>query len=289
MSVNMFWDTTHEDLNKKISKLESKVFSSSNAFGYDGNRISEAIELCKEIQEDFKKKIRYPSKIERDEAWQNFFDLREKTYRIKREAAEAKSNEHYREINGYLRDADYWYAMDKLFDVFTFDLMKTSKEGMKWKGQQLREAGNLLKKNKHEMISEHKAEIHERIVTIRQEHDKFWERYREYQQEKQQIYEQKKKAWEDGQARRDQAKERIKANIEKNKESLRKAEDALERQKQHRRKLEDDISSAYSDSFRERAEDWLDECNDKISDIEDSIDRLQSWIQEGKDKLDSFY
>lgn len=285
----MFWDTTHEDLNKKIGKLESSVFSSSNLFGYDGHRISEAIELCKEIQEDFKKKIRYPSKTERDEAWQKFFDLREKTYKIKREAAESKSKDHYREINGYLRDADYDKFLDGIGDLITFFLIPTTKEAMKWKGQQLREAGNLLKKYKHEMIAEHKAEIHERIVSIRQEHDKFWGQYREYQQEKQQIYEQKKKAWEDGQARRDQAKERIRANIEKNKESLRKAEDALDRQKQHRRKLQDDISSAYSDSFRERAEGWLDECNDKISDIENSIDRIESWIREGKDKLDSFY
>lgn len=285
----MFWETTYEDLNKKISRLESRVSSASNIFGYDSSSINDAIELCKEIQEDFKKKIRYPTKAERDDAWQKFFDLREDVYRIKREASESKSKEHYREINGYLRDADYSKWADEIGDVITFFLMPTTKETMKWKGQQLREAGNLLKKYKHEMIGEHKSEIHERIVSIRQEHDKFWERYRDYQQEKQQIYEQKKQAWEEGQARREQAKERIRANIEKNKESLRKAEDALERQKQHRRKLEDDISSAYSDSFRERAEGWLDECNDKISDIEDSINRLESWIQEGKDKLNSFH
>lgn len=167
--------------------------------------------------------------------------------------------------------------------------MRTTKEGMKWKGQKLREAGQLLSKHKHEMTKEHKAEIHERIVKIRENHDVFWEQYWEYQKEKQQIYEQKKQAWEEGQVRRQQAKERIAANIEKNRESLRKAEDALERQKQHRRKLEADIASAYSDSFRERAEGWLDECNNKISDIEDSIERLESWIQEGKDKLSSFH
>jgi hypothetical protein len=284
----MFWQTTHEDLDKKIRSLESKIQSAPSWFDYDFNKISEAIDLSKEIQEDFKSNIKYPTKAERDQAWQKFFNLRENLYRIKREASEAKSNEHYREINGYLKDADYWYSMDKLFDVFTFDLMKTSKEGMKWKGQQLREAGNLLTKYKHEMTSEHKAEIHERIVSIRKEHDCFWERYRDYQNERQKIYEEKKKAWEEGQTRRENAKERIQANVEKNKESLRKAEDALERQKQHRSKLQDDISSAYSDGFRERAEGWLDECNDKISDIESSIDRIETWIQEGKDKLNSF-
>jgi chromosome segregation ATPase len=181
-----------------------------------------------------------------------------------------------------LRDA-YWNKLeDEIGDVITFNLMPTTKETMKWKGQQLHEAGHLLSKHKHEMTKEHKAEIHERIVSIRANHEVFWGRYREYQQEKQRIYEEKKKSWEERQVRRQQSRERIEANIEKNRASLRKAEDALERQKQHRRKLEDDISSAYSDSFRDRAEGWLSECNDKISDIEESIERLESWVQEGK-------
>jgi hypothetical protein len=286
----MFGKATHDDLNAKIRKLESKVSSAKSFFGaYLPHQWDETFELIKEIQEDFKKGIRYPTKAERDEAWQTFFNLREDAYRIRRERYQEKSQQHYNEIEGYLRDA-YWNKLeDEIGDMFTLGLMPTTKEGMKWKGQQLREAGNLLSKYKHEMTREHKAEIHERIVSIRANHDVFWRRYREYQQEKQQIHEQKKKAWEEGQIRRQHAKERIEANIEKNKESLRKAEDALERQKQHRRKLQDDISSAYSDSFRERAEGWLDECNNKISDIEDSIERLESWIQEDKDKLNRFH
>ena len=285
----MFWKTTHEDLNAKIRKLDSRISSAKSFFGHQPYQWNETFELIKEIQEDFKKKIHYPTKAERDEAWQTFFDLREEAYQLKRKQAEEKSQEHYREIEGYLRSA-YWNKFeDEIGDVITLGFMQTTKEQMQYKGQQLREAGKLLTKYKHEMIGEHKAEIHQRIVSIREEHDKFWESYRDYQKEKQRIYEEKKRAWEEGQERRKQAKERIRANIEKNKESLRKAEDALERQKQHRRDLQDQISSAWSDSFRERAEGWLDECNDKISDIEDSIDRLESWIQEGKDKLDSFY
>lgn len=286
----MFGKTTHDDLNKKISKLDSKVAASQSFFGsFQPHQWNDVFELIKEIQEDFKKGIRYPTKAERDEAWQTFFNLRDDAYRLKHEQYEERSKQHYREIEPYLRDA-YWNKLeDELGDIVTLGLMPTTKEGMKWKGQQLREAGNLLSKHKHEMTKEHKAEIHDRIVSIRANHDVFWGQYREYQKEKQQIYEQKKQAWEEGQVRRQHAKERIEANIEKNKESLVKAQDALDRQKQHRSKLQDDISSAYSDSFRERAEGWLDECNDKISDIEDSIQRLESWIQEGREKLNSFH
>jgi chromosome segregation ATPase len=286
----MFGKITHDDLSAKIRKLDSKVSASQSLFGsFQPHQWNDVFELIKEIQEDFMKGIRYPSKAERDEAWQTFFNLREDAYRLRREQFQEKSQQHYNEIGRYLRDA-YWNALeDEIGDVFTLGLMRTTKEDMKRKGQQLREAGQLLSKLKHEMTNEHKAEIHERIVKTRENHDVFWERHREYQKEKQQIYEQKKQSWEEGQTRRQQAKERIAANIDKNKESLRKAEDALDRQRQHRRKLEDDIASAYSDSFRERAEGWLDECNDKISDIEESIQRLESWIQEGRDKLNSFH
>lgn len=284
----MFWDITHEDLNKKIDRLESLVFRASNVLSYDWQNIQDGIGLCREIQEDFKKKIRYPTKAERDEAWQKFFNLREELYGIKRKAAESRSDEHRREINSYLKDADYWYAADQLFDVFTFDLMKTSKEGMIWKGQQLRQAGILLTQYKLEMLAEHKADIHERIVSIRQEHDKFWDRYKACNEERQKVREEKRRAWEEGQARRENARERIKANIEKNRENLDKARDALERQKQRRRDLEDQIASAWSDGFRERAEGWLDECNEKISDIEDSIDRIKGWIDDGESRLSSF-
>lgn len=287
---SMFWETSHKDLDRKINDLESKVASSITFWGnYDRDKINDAIELAKEIQADFKKKIRYPSKIERDEAWQRFFNLREKAYQIKHQAIEDLSNEHYKEINGYLIDADYSKLGDVILTVLTIGLLSITKEDMIWKGKQLREAGQLFKQYKYEMTKDHKAEIHERIVSIREDHDNYWQVYRDYQEEKQKIYEEKKQAWEERQTRREQAKERIEANIEKNRENLRKAEEALERQKQRRSDLEDQISSAWSDSFRERAEGWLDECNNKISDIEDSIDRLEGWIREGEDKLSSFY
>ncbi|HEX8265364.1 MAG TPA: hypothetical protein VF596_08045 [Pyrinomonadaceae bacterium] len=284
----MFFKTTHDDLNSKISRLDSRVTDAQSIFtNFQPYQWNEVFDLIKEIQEDFKSNVRYPTKAERDEAWNTFFNLRDEAYRIRREQNENKSQEHYNEIDGYLRDAYYSEFGDGLVTMISGGLMsRTNADDMKWKGQQLREAGKLLTKYKHEMTNDHKSEIHERIKEIRQQHDIFWEQYKEYQNEKRQIHEQNQQAWEE---KRQNARERIEANIEKNKENLRKAQDALERQLQHRSKLEDDISSAYSESFRERAEGWLDECNDKIADIEESIERLESWIQEGKDKLNSFH
>jgi hypothetical protein len=285
----MFWETTHEDLDRKINRLDSLV-SEAQGFNFFGfHKWDETFELIKEIQEDFKnKKIRYPTKSERDAAWQRFFNLREEAYQTKRKLAEEKSKGHFNEINRLLGDADYSGFVETIMNIGSMGLLQTTPDDMKWKGKKLREAGTLFKSVKHEMTREHKVEIHERIVSIRESHDAYWEQYKQYRGERAKIQEEKHRAWEERQERRKAAKERIKANIEKNEEKLSKARDALRRHQQRRDDLRDQIASAWSDSFRDRAEGWLDEAEDKISDIEQHIDRLEGWISEDESKLASF-
>lgn len=297
----MFWDTTHEDLNSKINTLESRILSSQAIFGFGGHDWNRTIELMKEIQEDFKK-VRYPSKAERDQAWQTFFNLREDAYRIKREQYEENSQRRYDEISGYLSDAYHGEFMDSVVDVLTFNLMRTTVDDMKWKGQQLREAGRLFKQYKFEMTRDHKSEIHERMVSIRESHDAWWGQYRSYQEEKQKVWEEKQEAWRERQVKKQAARERIEQNLENNreklhsaKEKLEKAEDALDRYKQRRDDLQDKINDSSNENWIEKAEQWLDEFEDKISDIERSIadkesyiERLESWIDEDESKLRSW-
>ncbi|HEY9285113.1 MAG TPA: hypothetical protein VIP46_16795 [Pyrinomonadaceae bacterium] len=284
----MFWETTHEDLDRKINRLDSLV-SEAQGFNFFGfHKWDETFDLIKEIQEDFKKKIRYPTKAGRDAAWQRFFNLREEAYRTKRQLAEEKSKKHFGEINGYLRDAEYDGVVETIANIVSLGLLRTTPDDMKWKGKRLREAGGLFKSVKHEMTREHKAEIHERIVSIRESHDAYWEQYKQYREERAKIQEEKRRAWEEGKARREAAKERIRANIDKNEEKLSKARDALRRHQQRCDDLRDQIASAWSDSFRERAEGWLEEAEGKVADIEQHIDRLEGWISEDEGKLRSF-
>jgi hypothetical protein len=232
----------------------------------------------KEIQADFKNKVKYPTREERETAWQTFCSLRSDAHEKSRERNAERSDYRMIEINRELWEADWDAFMDEIGDVITFHTAVTTRDIMKEKGRHLHEAGQLLSRYKHEMTREHKDEVFGRIKEIREQHDIFWGRYKEHQAEKQREYEQK----------RDNARERIEANLEKNREQLQKAQDALERQKDHRRDLEEQISSAWSDDFRDRAEGWLDEANDKIADIEASIERIEGWIEEGQDKLNSF-
>lgn len=95
----MFGKMTHDDLNAKIRKLDSKVSSSRSIFGsFMPHQWDDVFELIKEIQEDFKKGIRYPTKAERDEAWQTFFNLREDAHRLRREQYQEKSQQHYTKL-----------------------------------------------------------------------------------------------------------------------------------------------------------------------------------------------
>lgn len=281
----MFWDTTYEDLDKKIRQLESRINSTHSWLGSTRLDWGPVFELTKEIQADFSNNVRYPTKEQRETAWQKFCSLRTDAHERSQKSKQSRSDYLMIEINQELRAADFDMMMDGLGDIITFNLMKTTKDGMKEKGRRLRNAGQLLSKYKGELTHEHKNEVFERIKAIRKEHDAFWGRMHQAHEEQQRQWEQKQREFE---ARKSNAKDRIRANIDKNKEQLRKAEDALARQKQNREKIRDQISSAYSDTFRNRAEGWLDEANAKIDDIEDSIRRIEGWIEEGRDKLNSF-
>jgi len=275
----MFWDTTHEDLDKKIRQLESRINSTYGLFtGTTRDDWTPVFELMKEIQADFNNKVKYPSRDERERAWQKFCDLRSEAHDASKARNAERSDYRMIEIERELREADWDAFMDEIGDVITLHTAVTTRAIMKEKGRHLHEAGQLLSRYKHEMTRQHKDEVFERIKGIREQHDIFWGRYRDHQEEKQRQFEQK----------RDNARERIEANLEKNRERLRRAEDALERQKEHRRDLENQIADAWSDSFRDRAEGWLDETNDRIADIEGSIERIEGWIEEGLSKLSSF-
>lgn len=77
----------------------------------------------------------------------------------------------------------------------------------------------------------------------------------------------------------------VKLNLRENIERLKKSKLALERQFENRKKLEDKIASARSLDFLRRHETWLKECNQKIADIESSIKKIESWVEEDIKKL----
>jgi len=77
----------------------------------------------------------------------------------------------------------------------------------------------------------------------------------------------------------------VEANIAKLAEKLSKAKATLHRQEAHREELRDKYTNAWSESFKDRCSDWIDECENRIANIKEQIERLEGWIGEEREKL----
>jgi chromosome segregation ATPase len=274
-----FNEISHKDLNSKISDFENKINSVSGVhrmfISVKQDEWDEIFTLSAEISQDFKK-VRYPTRQEREDAWQKYFDLRDKAFKEKKEQLEQKSGQHYKELMSQLNSADYSALGD--FIASAIPHLAVTVQEMKERGRALAEAAKLFKSVKHEMTNEDKTLIHTKITEVRENHDEFWEKYKSYQEERNSIY-------QDKQEKGKEIKARIEANTEANKDKLEQAEESLEKLERQKSKLEDDIDESTSENWKSKAEGWLDECNDKIKSKEEYIERLKKWIEEGEDKL----
>ena len=149
-----------------------------------------------------------------------------------------------------------------------FGFMPPDIEEMKCLGRKLKDAGQMLSRHKGEMFGEHKQECFSGIQEMRKVHDAWWEMLTQHRSQ----------SFEERQAR-------TRANLEKNYEQHRKAAAALESCRAHADELRDQIASAWNDDFRSRAEGWLAELEDKIRDIESSLERIEGWIRENESRL----
>src|SRR6201986_479997 len=103
-----FFSSPHEELNAKLRKLEDKISQAQPLFG---SRTSKdewngIFELCAEIATDFKN-VKYPTRHERDMAWQQFYNLRDKAYKLKNTQFHDHSKIHFNELMSEISACDY--------------------------------------------------------------------------------------------------------------------------------------------------------------------------------------
>lgn len=139
---------------------------------------------------------------------------------------------------------------------------------MKRLSTSLRNAGGMLSRHKNEMLGEHKQECFARIQEIRQIHDIWWGELKTSRSR-----------------RHEDVQQRIRANLEGNYERHRRASETLSRLRCHTDDLREKIMSAWNDSFRGRATEWLSNTEDKIRDIEEFLKKVEEWIREDEQKL----
>ncbi len=233
--------------------------------------------LCREIQETFKGYRGFETKEQHQEAWQRFNELRQKASRladIEKEKFASQSERLKDDIVAEAR-ATYW---SKSADFFIGAVLgHTEAEEMKDLQRRLNAAGRKLSENKARMTREDKEACFEAISDSRKSHDSFWEKYKEVIQHRQEEFQRKRSTWLAS----------VQANISKNQDKLNGAKDALSRVRQRIDELQDKLSETKSPKWETLYSDWIREARTKEADIEESIERLQSWISEDEDKLNS--
>ena len=216
---------------------------------------------AREISQIFKT-TRPLRREDRERLWQRFHGICEETKERQR------SENDNRRIRSKIHRDSILDDVERARPCSLFGFLPPDVAEMKALGHALKEAGQLLSKHKDEMLGEHKQECFERIQEVRSAQDAWWEELKGHRAQQHQDFQ-----------------ARVRANLEKNYEQLRRARDALSRARARADDLRDQISSAWSDGFRDRASGWLDEEEGRIRDIEAHIERIEGWIRENEVKL----
>ncbi len=300
----------YEDLSSLISRLREMVDEDSPQKGY----WKQVWSLIKEISAGFKT-TRFPTKQEREEAWRRFQELVEEA-KARGEADRARIAEQERNWEKRKRNSDQARSeilvkahytrpstgieqaiaapillpiqlVDAILrKILGLEDLDARKEELLSCNKAMREAWDLFGELKADLLPADKAQIYKTLSDAQARLDAAWADYKE---EGNRLWRLKQEAWERRQKEREekhqQFVERVNANIQKLEGNLEKAKDALERHESRLEKLREDYENAWSDSFKERCSGWIDECQEKVSDIQASIERLEGWLDEERSKL----
>ncbi len=203
---------------------------------------------------------------------------------------------------GFLMDAVEWLLGIK---------EEKPKNPLKVKSEALRDVRRFINDNKDDITREDKQKIYARLDTVQADLNKAWDDYKEELQKKQEEWEERKKHneqkkidWERNQReflsklenrleKQIEFKEKLEKIYDNQKEFLTKLEKRLDNQQDFLRKmndqlddLEDKYSSAYSDNFRDKVSDWIDDKKSKISEVENDIESIEDKIKDVEKNID---
>lgn len=266
-----------DQLEQRIPYVNSGIFHIGKIERHDWRQVWE---LFKHIQKEFSGCKDFPSREAHEAAWNRFQKLRSRASELANEEKEATrfQSERLRDDILFIVRGCRWSPFSDV--LFFFD--PTTVDEMKVMGQQLKEAGRKLSENKQWMIAEHKSQCFEAIQEARESQDTFWEKRNDLAAERRDANErrrteiaEKRSAWE----------ERTRANISRNRENLSKAEAARARTLGRIREIESKLAETTSDRWQSIFSEWLSDAQNKLRDIEGSIDRIEGWIREEQERL----
>lgn len=251
----------------------------------------------KQIGSNFKH-VRYPTKEEKNYAWERFQGIVEsvkETQAEERKQWERKAESSAQLKNQILRQGEYGRppnafesgiadmiigpikALAELYvDVITLGQLKVEidekHEELKHFSGELRKAWNLFNENKDDMLGKDKHEVFQGLREIQEQLDAAWDEW-------------KKLKGHYHETQRSSFRERVHASIEKLESRLENLYGILSKRESHLSELEEKRDTAWNDDFRDRVEGWIDEEESRIRDIKDQLHQVEGWLDEQRAKL----
>jgi predicted nucleic acid-binding Zn-ribbon protein len=303
----------YADLERLIDVLESRVEESNPQRGY----WAELWKLVRDVGDGFKG-ARYPTNGEREAAWRRFQSLiqhaktrSEKQRNLQEDRRREWENRQRRSESA--RDAVQGRAagarlttpgesafadavlfpltmirtiVEALLHIENVDQLHEIRRELAACNERLQQGWQIFNQNKGDMLPGDRNEAFNSLQEAREQIDSAWAQWKGA---KEQFYERRHherlERKEERERKHRDFVDRVETNIAKLEEKLSRAEDALERQEAHLADLRDKQDSAWSESFRDRCSEWIDEAEERIESIKESIARLNRWLEEERDNI----
>ncbi|HSY48430.1 MAG TPA: hypothetical protein VLC46_06445 [Thermoanaerobaculia bacterium] len=284
------------DLDNLIDELADHV----NEASHGKAKWRDAWPQVKSISEGFRG-VKYPSREDRQKAWERFQSLvsdvkqGQDEARVAFEKRAANSLSHKNRILSYADAARPSHAATALFEVVTGAFIIRPMVDAVLGGhsdpwlETLQGCSRSLKAG-WKYLSDWKGEIFrsdagEAVQALRESQAILNEEWAKYKGQRQAEYEARQQGRRERESRRAEFRERVRARIENHESRIDRLNDVLSHKRSHLSDLHDKRSDARSDFFRERVDGWIREEEQAISDIEDKIARLREWIAQEHSRL----
>jgi len=153
-------------------------------------------------------------------------------------------------------------------------------------GDAIKSAGQYLSEHKEEMFGNDKKTAFERIQWAREQLNKEWD---DYKGRKHQAKQERQRQWEtkneERRAKHNAWRERTNEFISKQRSWVSKMEGVIAAKETNISKLYDDIRDSNNSGFISRAEGWIENDRDAISEIQLKIDDAEERIRDAESKL----
>jgi len=245
--------------------------------------------------------VRYGSREDHERAWQRFQSLVADVKQGQEQARKAfderasTSQRHKNRILMYADAARPSHGATALFELVTggfiirpvLDAVLGGHsdpwlETLQQCSSALKAGWNYLSENKRQIL---RSDADEAVQALRNSQAILNEEWAKYKGHRHAEYEARDQRRREREQKHTAFVERVRARIDNHESRIDRLKDVLSHKRSHLSDLYDKRSSARSDSFRDRVNEWIREEEQAISDIEDKIDRLRQWISEERNRL----